>query len=79
MFDERRFRAQMVLADVTMKELASSLGINESTLYRKIKQEGAFTRDEINRMIDILKIKEPGEIFFANKLAETQERGEVEL
>lgn len=75
MFDERKFRAQLVLADVSMKELAAKLGINEATLYRKVKQDGAFTRDEINRMIIILHISNPTEIFFANKLAQTQ--GEV--
>lgn len=69
MFDERRFRAQLVLADVTMKDLAAALDINESTLYRKIKQDGAFTRDEINIMIAFLKIEDPKEIFFADKLA----------
>ena len=68
-FDERRFRAQLVLADVTMKDLAAALDINESTLYRKIKQDGAFTRDEINIMIAFLKIEDPKEIFFADKLA----------
>lgn len=69
MFDERRFKAQLVLADVTMKELAVKLGINESTLYRKIKQDGAFTRDEINEMISILNISDPKDIFFADELA----------
>ena len=72
MFDERKFRAQLVLADVSMKELAAKLGINEATLYRKVKQDGAFTRDEINRMIIILHISNPTEIFFADKLAQTQ-------
>ena len=69
MFDERKFRAQLILAGVSMKELASRLNINESTLYRKIKQDGAFTRDEINEMIVILNISDPKEIFFTDNLA----------
>lgn len=69
MFDERRFRAQLVLADVTMKELAAKLNINESTLYRKVKQDGSFTRDEINQLITILNIEDPKQIFFAEELA----------
>lgn len=72
MFDERRFRAQLVLADISMKELSNILKINESTLYRKIKQDGAFTRDEINTMIDVLHIENPKDIFFTEKLASTQ-------
>ena len=69
MFDEKRFRAQMVLADVTMKKLAEILGIDESTLYRKIKAGGAFSRSEINTMIPVLKITKPMDIFFTEELA----------
>lgn len=65
MFDERKFRAKLVLEGISIKELAEILGLNESTLYRKIKADGSFTRDEINKMIDVLHIDEPREIFFA--------------
>ena len=75
MFDERRFRAQLILAGVSMKELADKLGINESTIYRKIKQDGAFTREEINTMIEFLNISDPKDIFFTDKLAATQDKG----
>lgn len=69
MFDKARFKAQIVLAGITSKELAEKLGINESTLYRKINNDGSFTRDEINKLIEILGIDNPQEIFFAEKLA----------
>lgn len=69
MFDERKFKAQLVLKGMSMKQLAKALNINESTLYRKIQQNGAFTREEINRIIDLLGIEHPEEIFFAQKLA----------
>lgn len=65
MFKENEFRAQIVRAGKTNKEVASHLGIDESTLYRKIKAGGNFTREEINKMIIFLEIKNPGEIFFA--------------
>ena len=65
MFDKNRFRAQLVLMGITMKELAEKLEIDESTLYRKVNTGGSFTRDEINKMIDILKIDTPMDIFFA--------------
>lgn len=69
MFDKNRFRAQMALAGITSKELAQKLGIDESTLYRKINNSGSFTRDEINKMIQILHITDPQRIFFAEELA----------
>lgn len=71
MFDKRKFLAQLALSDVKKKELAEYLGINELTLYRKINNDGAFTRKEINAMIKFLHIEDPAEIFFADKLTET--------
>jgi len=70
-FDKRKFLAQMTLWDVSKKELAEYLGINEATLYRKINSDGFFTRQEINKMITYLHIKNPTEIFFADELTET--------
>lgn len=72
LFDKRKFKAQMILVGVTSKELAEKLGINESTLYRKINSDGNFTRTEINKLILLLRIDDPKEIFFADELAETQ-------
>ena len=69
MFNKNRFKAQLALAGMTMRELAEKLDIDESTLYRKVNSEGSFTREEINKMIEILEIKEPMTIFFASELA----------
>lgn len=69
MFDKRRFMAQLALKGVTLKELAKNLEIDESTLYRKINDDGRFTRKEMNNMIDFLEIEDPNNIFFANELA----------
>ncbi len=69
MFNKNRLKAQMALLGMTSKELAKHLEIDESTLYRKIQNDGAFTRKEINQMIEILKIENPKEIFFAEELA----------
>jgi len=65
MFDERRFMAQLALAGVTVTQLAKHLGIDQSTLRRKIADDGRFTRKEINEMIDFLKIEDARAIFFA--------------
>lgn len=69
MFDERKLRAQLVLKGMTVKELAERLDMNESTFHRKVKSDGAFSRKEINDMIEILEIDNPMEIFFAEQLA----------
>ena len=72
MFDERKFKAQMVMAGVTQAQLATFLRINVSTLYRKIKNNGDFSREEISKLVDILHIDNPQDIFFARELTETQ-------
>ena len=68
MFKENEFRAQIVKAGKTNKEVAAFLGINEATLYRKIKAKGNFTREEINKLIGFLCIDNPEAIFFAHEL-----------
>ncbi len=65
MFNVAEFRAALARKGCTRKELAEMLGINEVTLYRKLKRGGDFTREEINIMVDRLDIKDPVEIFFA--------------
>lgn len=69
LFNKNKFKAQMVLAGISSKELAAKLGINESTLYRKVNANGNFTREEIGKMVEILGIDNPQDIFFARKLA----------
>ena len=73
MFDKLKFKAATVLAGMTYKQVAEQLGIDESTRYRKIHADGAFTRDEIGRIIQILGITNPMEIFFGEERAVTQE------
>lgn len=66
MFNKTEFRVQVIRANKTNKEIADFLGINESTLYRKIENNGSFTREEINKLIEFLDIAEPKPIFFAD-------------
>lgn len=69
MFDKRRFKAQIALKGKRLKDIAEVLEIKESTLYRKLKRDGDFTRAEINTLIVYLEIERPEEIFFAKELA----------
>lgn len=72
-FDKLKFKAATVLAGKTYRQLAEKLGIDESTLYRKINAGGSFTRSEIGEMIQFLNIEDPMSIFFTEELADTQE------
>lgn len=49
---------------VTQKEMAKRLNIAPKTFYAKMKK-GIFGSDEIEIMVNELKIKEPWNIFFA--------------
>lgn len=50
----------------TKAQIAGMLGITPKTFYGKMKK-GVFGSDEIEKMISILKIDDPVNIFFANK------------
>ncbi len=69
MFNKKLFKSKLALKGVTMKMLADVLGIDESTLYRKVNNDGSFTRQEMNKIIDFLEMDEPMEVFFCSKLA----------
>lgn len=66
MFKENEFNAALARADKTRLELAQVLKINPSTLYRKIANDGSFTRKEINTIIEFLGIEDPSTIFFSD-------------
>ena len=72
MFDKRKFQAQMVLMGINGRKLSEMLNINESTLSRKLNDDGNFSREEINKLIEILHIDNPKDSFFADTIAETQ-------
>lgn len=56
-------RALIVAKGLTQQEVAHMLGITPRTFYTKMKK-GVFGTDEAEKMIDILEIKNPSEIFF---------------
>lgn len=71
MFQSNLLKAAMVKNGITSKQLAEMMGVNVSTLYRKISRDGDFTRQEVNTIIDSLGLtaEEYKEIFFAPELA----------
>lgn len=61
--DVNKLKGIIVANGLTQKQLAKQLEIAENTLSRKM-QRGVFTSVEMNKMIKILKIENPGEVFF---------------
>ncbi len=57
-----------------MEGVASELGINTATLYRKLNGSTEFTRSEIQSLRHILKLspEDADAIFFAKELTDTQ-------
>jgi len=51
---------------LTQKQVAERIGITPKTFYEKMKK-GVFGSDEIQKMIEILNINNPCEIFFAKE------------
>ena len=60
-------KGKMVARGFTQKQLAEKLEMSERTLANKLTK-GVFTTTDVEKLIDILKIENPMEIFFANKL-----------
>ena len=69
MFNTTEFKAQMVRKNLSGRDVAKALGINEATFYRKLRNDGSFTRGEIDTLIRVMDIANPSDIFFATKLA----------
>lgn len=60
-------RGEISKAGFSQAKLAREIGITPKTFYEKMKI-GVFGSDEIEKMIELLKIKDPMKIFFANKV-----------
>lgn len=64
MVDCRKLKAKIVEKGLTSKEVAHRMGISDKTLYRKL-ESGIFTSIEMNKLVDILQIEDPQNVFFA--------------
>jgi DNA-binding CsgD family transcriptional regulator len=64
LFNRTEFEIQMIREGVTYKDLAKILNIGVSTLYRKMKNGGSFSREEIAILMKTLNIEDPRGIFF---------------
>ena len=64
--DRKELKGRIVAKGMTHAEVAAAIGMSLSTFGRKMKH-GTFGLDEADRLIAVLEIKNPEEIFFARK------------
>lgn len=69
MFNRNKLQAQMVLKGMNGKKMAEKLSITEGTFYRKMGNNGDFSREEIQQIADVLEIDDLADIFFAKELS----------
>lgn len=68
MFNKKAFQIAVVAADMTYEDVAKAIGVNPSTLYRKASGQSEFTRSEIQKICEVLRIDSPMDIFFTSEL-----------
>ncbi len=68
MFDRLRFQYEIKAKGFTLNDVAGMLGINLTTLYRKMSGESDFFRHEIQILCHNIHFDNPMEIFFAEDL-----------
>lgn len=59
-------RAEIVRNGYTVAQVAKLIGISETTMSRRLKKQD-FGLDEAERLIDVLHIQNPGDIFLPRK------------
>ena len=69
--NEKMLRAKVVLEGKKISDLINCLKITKCTFYRKLKRNGDFNRDEIEKIINFLSLEESEtkEIFFNDEVS----------
>ena len=62
MIDTMKLKGIISERGLSQRKVAKSMGMTEKTFYGKMKK-GVFDSDEMQQMIDLLKIENPMEIF----------------
>ncbi len=73
MFDLNLFNSVLAFRGISKKELASKIGLSETTIYKKINRNGDFSREEIQKIGNIIGKENAKAIFFADELTQMQE------
>lgn len=67
MIDTAALRGIIAEKGFSQRAIAQKLGMTDKTFYSKMNKK-KFDSDEMNAMVRILEIKNPSEIFFAQKV-----------
>ena len=67
MIDKNKLRAAWVEKGFTQSDVAQKIGLSDVTFSRRMRN-GVFSTDEAQRMIDLLSIEKPGDIFFTKQV-----------
>jgi len=67
MVDTTKLKSVIVLNNLTQEKVARAIGMSPKTFYCKMKK-GVFGSDDIEKMIDLLKMDDPISIFFAKEV-----------
>jgi transcriptional regulator with XRE-family HTH domain len=70
----KMIRAQMTLHGYTVGKLAKEIGVSTKTLSARLNNSPEkFTQEQIQKIVTILQIKNPIDIFFNHELREMQQ------
>lgn len=72
--NSNKLKGKMIEKSYTQKNLAKELGITPQSLNAKINKRSQFTLDEVVKIISILDIDNPMEIFFTKIVPNMQRR-----
>ncbi len=67
MIDTNKLRGKIAENGFSQREIAEIIGVTPKTFYDKMKR-GIFDSDEMYKMVELLNIEEPAEIFFAKEV-----------
>lgn len=69
MMDKARLMFEMGKRGVAIQDMCKALNMSRSAFYRKCNGTSEFTQGEIQKIVDILDLKSPMGIFFAEKVS----------
>lgn len=72
--NSNKLKGKMVERKYTQKNLAKEIGITPQSLNAKLNKRSQFTLDEVTKLISILDIKNPVEIFFTDCVPNMQQK-----
>ena len=73
MVDKNLLRAELILQNITAKDLADILGISQSAISKKINGISEFSLSELQTISSKLGIEKTISIFFADKVSQKKQ------